>query len=237
MAREAMVSFPTLAGREQAIPATKSFTAQLLNLYLLSLMAAERRGVVDSSEVASLLAEAGRLPSLVAAQLETWEASARSVAEIYRSARSFLYLGRGVHYPIAREGALKLKESAYRHAEGYPSGELKHGPNALVGEGTPLVMIATVDRYSAESVQRYERVVSLMRDLRRQNAAIIAIANAGDETVERCATFTIPVAEASEPLQAICEVIPLQMIAYFIAANDGVDVDHPRNLAKAVLIE
>lgn len=174
---------------------------------------------------------------MIAAQLPLWEASARVVAERYIGSQSLLYLGRGIHYPVAREGALKLKESAYSHAEGYPSGELKHGPNALVSEGTPLVMIATVDRSCAESVQRYEKVLGLMRDLREQEAEIVAICNEGDEDVAACAAHVIPVTAMREPLLAISEVVPLQMMAYFMATLSGVDVDHPRNLAKAVLRE
>jgi len=237
MAREAAVSFPTAAGRERAIPATKSFTAQLMNLRLLALLAAQSNGAIDATEIKALLAEFAGLPVLVAAQLEGWEASVRVVAGRYRKAKNFLFLGRGIHYPIAREGSLKLKESAYLHAEGYPSGELKHGPNALVSEGTPLVMIATVDRSDAESVERYEKVLHLMRDMRAQGAEILAIANTGDAEVAKLATDVIEVQETREPMLAICEVIPLQFLSYFMAINNGIDVDHPRNLTKAVLAE
>jgi glutamine---fructose-6-phosphate transaminase (isomerizing) len=237
MAREATVSFPTEAGRERAIPATKSFTAQLLNLYLLSLLAAASRKAIDAAELKALLAEVAEVPLLVKKQLEGWENSVRTIAEKYGTAKNFLFLGRGVHYPIAREGALKLKESAYLHAEGYPSGELKHGPNALVSEETPLVMVATVDRRDAESVQRYERVLQLMRDMREQGADILAVANTGDKAVEGLATHVIPVEEMREALLPICEVIPLQLLSYFMAINNGIDVDNPRNLTKAVLAE
>jgi glutamine---fructose-6-phosphate transaminase (isomerizing) len=237
MAREATVSFPTEAGRERAIPATKSFTAQLLNLYLLSLLAAESRKAIDAAELKALLAEVAEVPLLVKKQLEGWENSVRTIAEKYGTAKNFLFLGRGVHYPIAREGALKLKESAYLHAEGYPSGELKHGPNALVSEETPLVMVATVDRRDAESVQRYERVLQLMRDMREQGADILAVANTGDKAVEGLAAHVIPVEEMREALLPICEVIPLQLLSYFMAINNGIDVDNPRNLTKAVLAE
>ncbi|MBB5065534.1 SIS domain-containing protein [Granulicella mallensis] len=237
MAKEATVSFPTEAGRERAIPATKSFTAQLLNLYLLSLLAAESRGVLDAAEMEVRLAELRELPASVKAQLPEWESSVRAIAERYKTAKNFLFLGRGVHYPIAREGALKLKESAYLHAEGYPSGELKHGPNALVSEGTPLVMIATVDRNDSESVQRYEKIVQLMRDMREQGANILAIANTGDEVVAELATNVVFVEPAREALLPMLEVITLQLLAYFMAINNGIDVDHPRNLTKAVLAE
>jgi len=237
MEREATVSFPTIAGRERAIPATKSFTAQLLNLYLLALMSAVSRDLMDATELKQRLAEAATLPGQIEAQLRGWEEAMHGVAYQYREAKNFLFLGRGIHYPIAREGALKLKESAYLHAEGYPSGELKHGPNALVAEGTPLVMIATVDHADPDSIQRYEKVVQLMRDMREQHASILAIANTGDETVAALADHTVYVAEMREPLLAICETIPLQLLSYWMAINNGIDVDHPRNLTKAVLAE
>jgi len=237
MELEATVSFPTVAGRERAIPATKSFTAQLLNLYLFSLMSAVSRGTLDASTLKLRLTEVAELPAQIEAQLKGWEQALHSVAYQYRTAKNFLYLGRGIHYPIASEGALKLKESAYLHAEGYPSGELKHGPNALVSEGTPLVMIATVDRSDADSLQRYEKVVQLMRDMREQHASILAIANVGDELIAELADHTVYVAEICEPLLAICEVIPLQLLSYWMAINNGIDVDHPRNLTKAVLAE
>jgi glucosamine--fructose-6-phosphate aminotransferase (isomerizing) len=237
MAREATASFPTEAGRERAIPATKSFSAQLLVLDLLALLAAESRGALDGGELAAYLEELAKLPQLLESQLAGWEAAVRAVSLQYREATSFLFLGRGVHYPIAREGALKLKESAYLHAEGYPSGELKHGPNALVSEGTPLVMLATVDRSDPDSIQRYEKVVHLMRDMRAQGANILAIANTGDETVASLATATISVEPTRESLMTICEIVPLQMFAYFMAIHNGIDVDHPRNLVKAVVQE
>jgi glucosamine--fructose-6-phosphate aminotransferase (isomerizing) len=237
MAAEAGASFPTEAGRERAIPATKSFTAQLLNLYLLSLLAAECREAITAEELRARVAELHQLPGRLAAQLRGWEDAVRSIAAKYRSAKNFLFLGRGVHYAVAREGALKLKESAYLHAEGYPSGELKHGPNALVSEGTPLVMMATVDRSDAESVERYDKVVHLMRDMRAQGADILAIANTGDQAVAALATNVVFVDEMREALLPIAEVVPLQLLAYFMAVDNGIDVDHPRNLTKAVLAE
>jgi glucosamine--fructose-6-phosphate aminotransferase (isomerizing) len=237
MAREAMASFPTEAGRERAIPATKSFTAQLLNLYLLSLLVAESRKSLDETSISEHLQAAASLPELIEMQLKDWQESVHRIAAEYKSASSFLFLGRGVHYPIAREGALKLKESAYLHAEGYPSGELKHGPNALVSDGIPLVMIATVDRSDAGSVERYEKVVLLMEDMRTQGANILAVANTGDDRVAALATHILYVHETREALLPICEVIPLQMFSYFMAINNGIDVDHPRNLVKSVVEE
>src|SRR6201999_2436883 len=149
------------------------------------------------------LEELTALPAKVAAQLSTWETAVRAIVPKYKQASSFLFLGRGVHYPIAREGALKLKESAYIHAEGYPSAELKHGPNALVGDDTPLVMLAARDPHDAESVERYEKVLHLMRDMRAQGATILAIANTGDTEIAALANDTIFVESAREALLPI----------------------------------
>ncbi len=237
MARTARVSFPTQAGRERAVPATKSFTAQLLNLYLLSLLAAQVRGTQTGQDTATLLREAERMPAAIAKQLPGWEESVRSIAHALRDKRSFLFVGRGVHYPIAREGALKLKESAYLSAEGLPSGELKHGPNALLSDSTPLVMLATVDHANPHSVKRYDKVLALLREMRQQGAEIVAIANTGDLAVPRFAHHTIFVNETVEGLLTLAEIIPLQLFAYFMAVQSGIDVDHPRNLSKAVLAE
>jgi glucosamine--fructose-6-phosphate aminotransferase (isomerizing) len=237
MANEAAISFPTAAGRERAVPATKSFTAQLHNIYLLALLAAEELGELTREEVSTRLAELAAVPAAIKAQLPAWAKATEVIAQKYRTSQSFLFLGRDLHYPIAREGALKLKESAYLHAEGYPSGELKHGPNALVAEGTPLVMLATYDPNDAGSVLRYEKVVALMEDMRKQGAEILALANTGDEAVAALASDIIFVAPAREALLPIFETIPLQLLSYFAAIQNGIDVDHPRNLTKAVLAE
>ncbi len=237
MAREATVSFPTEAGRERAVPATKSFTAQLLNLYLLALLGAEVEGKQTPDQLKQRLVELSNVPAKIQAQLASWETNVRNIAGEYRAIKNFLFLGRGVHNPIAREGALKLKESAYLHAEGYPSGELKHGPNALVSEATPLVMIATVDHSDPDSVLRYEKILQLMRDMRGQRANILAISNAGDSAVAELATHVIFVEEAPEALLPLFEVIPLQLFSYFMSINNGIDVDNPRNLTKAVLVD
>ena len=237
MDREALVSFPTLAGPERAVPATKSFTAQLLNVYLLALLSASVRSTLDEPELKHRLAEIAALPDRLSAQIKTWDDAVRRIVELNRSASSFIFLGRGIHYAIALEGALKLKESAYLHAQGYPSGELKHGPNALVTDGTPLIMIATVNAADADSRQRYEKVVQLMRDMREQGATIIALANTGDATVAALATHVLFVEPDREVLMALAEIVPLQLFAYWFAVENGIDVDNPRNLTKAVLAE
>jgi glutamine---fructose-6-phosphate transaminase (isomerizing) len=237
MAREASVSFPTLAGVERAIPATKSFTAQLLVLHLIALLAAESRNALAEPVIAKYLQQLAELADVLDQQMSGWESQVSQLADQYRVFKNFLFLGRGVHYAIAREGALKLKESSYLHAEGYPGGELKHGPNALVSDGTPLVMLATVDHSDVDAVLRHEKTVQLMRDMKAQGANIVAIANEGDTIVAALANVTITVPELPESLLPIAEVVPLQMLSYFMAINNDIDVDHPRNLTKAVVQE
>jgi glucosamine--fructose-6-phosphate aminotransferase (isomerizing) len=235
MASEADVSMPLAAGLERAIPATKSFTCQLAVLYLLALYEGARLGRIDAAGLTAHIAELRALPSKIEAQLDGWRDRMASLANKYRSASTFLYLGRGIHYAIAREGALKLKEASYIHAEGYPSGELKHGPNALVTDRVPLVVLATVDLELDASVLRYEKTLQLLRDMREQGATVIAIANAGDEEVAGMVNDCVAVQPASEHLLPIPEVIPLQLFSYFMALEHGVDVDRPRNLSKAVV--
>jgi glucosamine--fructose-6-phosphate aminotransferase (isomerizing) len=237
MAREAGASLPTVAGSEKAIPATKSFITQLVVLYLLTLSMARLRGRMTAHSVSGLMEQLEILPNLLASSLEIWEKQAYAIAEHTRKVRGFLYLGRGIHYAIAREGALKLKESAYVQAEGYPAGELKHGPNALVSKDAPLVMVATQDRDDPDSVLRYEKTLQLMKEMQAQGAEIIALASEGDAEVPNIAHFTMFVPNASEYLLTMLEVVPLQLLAYFTAILRGIDVDRPRNLVKAVVEE
>lgn len=237
MSRLADCSLPTKAGIERAIPATKSFTTQLLVLSLLSLYAARIRGQMTRAVVESHVRELQAIPDIMAAIMPTWEKQVAHLAGNLQSAEAFLFLGRGVHYPIAREGALKLKESAYLHAEGYPTGELKHGPNALVNPTTPLIALATKDPLAPDSLLRYEKTLNLLRDLKKQSANVISIVTEGDEQIAEFSTHTIAVPRSSEYVAPLYEVVPLQMLAYFIAVNRGIDVDNPRNLSKAVLVE
>jgi glucosamine--fructose-6-phosphate aminotransferase (isomerizing) len=237
MAREATVELDTLAGVELAIPATKSFTTQLTLMLVLALLAARERGAMETDAIETLLVALAGVPESIAAQLPAWERTIAALAPLYNDAQNFLYLGRGVHYAIAREGALKLKESSYLHAEGYPAGELKHGPNALVSAHVPLVVLATVDADDPESLLRYEKTVSLLYDMREQGARVLALANTGDTTVASLATHTIWIEPACESLLPITEVVPLQLFAYTMAVSHGVDVDRPRNLTKAVTTE
>ena len=235
MLREAAAAMPLAAGPELAIPATKSFTCQLTALYLLALYEAHKLGTLDPAEISRRIDELCELPERIHRQLDGWRRQAAALAARYRDAASFLYLGRGVHYAIAREGALKMKESSYVQAEGYPTGELKHGPNALVSEHVPLVALATVDRTLSDSVLRYEKTLQLLDDMRQQGARVIALANTGDREVAALATDCVWVEPASEHLLPIPEVIPLQLFSYQMAIEHGVDVDRLRNLSKAVI--
>ncbi len=237
MATEARASLPVCAGPEKAIPATKSFTGQLMVLYLLALSLAHQRGRMTLNVADSLCAEARQLPELIAEILPLWEQQVRELSPSFRDSNAFLFLGRGVHYAIAREGALKLKESSIIHAEGYPAGELKHGPNALVGPETPLVVLATHDPADRDSVLRYTKVVQLLKDLRKQGASVFALANQGDTEVPQLSRHCVFVPRCNEYLLPICEVVPLQLFAYHIALLHGRNVDRPRNLVKAVVEE
>jgi len=235
MATEADVSMPLAAGVEKAIPATKSFTCQLAVLYVLALYEGTRLGRMDPYVLTDHINELRALPAVLESQLNGWREQTAALARKYSIASTFLYLGRGIHYAIAREGALKLKEASYVHAEGYPVGELKHGPNALVSDRVPLVVLATVDRALPASVMRYEKTLQLLADVKAQRARVIAIANDGDKQVETLANDCILIPKASEYLLPILEVVPLQLFAYFMAIEHGVDVDRPRNLSKAVV--
>ena len=178
-----------------------------------------------------------QLPDAIDANLAKWDSLAQEFAARHFKAEKFLYLGRGVHYAIAREGALKLKEISYAHAEGYPVGELKHGPNALVDETLPVVVLATCDRRDPDSMLRYRRTLDVMKEVRSRRGPLVAVATEGDKEVATIAEHVFYVPAASELLLPIVEVIPLQLFAYHVAVNKGYDVDHPRNLVKAVVTE
>lgn len=237
MAREADASLPTVAGNEVAIPATKSFTTQLAVLHVLSLFLARIGGRLTSHAVATHCEQMARIPHLLESSLAAWEEQVRAIAAELSDARTFLYLGRAIHYSIAREGALKLKESAYVQSEGLPVGELKHGPNALVSAEAPLVVLATRDRNDPDSILRYERTLQLMRDMRGQGARIVSIHVEGDDEAAALSRYSVAVPPADEFLLPILEIVPLQLLAYFTAVQRGINVDAPRNLVKAVVQE
>jgi glucosamine--fructose-6-phosphate aminotransferase (isomerizing) len=235
--REAGAALISGAGPELSIPATKSFTTQLTILYLMALFLARKRGRMTSEVTRSYLQRLMRLPESIEKNLATWDALAEDFGNVHFKAEKFLYLGRGVHYAIAREGALKLKEISYAHAEGYPAGELKHGPNALVDEKLPVVVLATCDHRDPDSVLRYRRTLEVMKEVRSRRGPLVTVATEGDKEVADIAEHVFYVPAAPELLLPIVEVIPLQLFAYHIAVNKGYDVDHPRNLVKAVVTE
>ena len=235
--REAGAALITGAGPELSIPATKSFTTQVTILYLMALFLARKRGRMTSEVTRSYLHRLQRLPDAIQQNLKTWDELAEEFARVHFKAEKFLYLGRGVHYAIAREGALKLKEISYAHAEGYPAGELKHGPNALVDEKLPVVVLATCDHHDPDSVLRYRRTLEVMKEVRSRRGPLVAVATEGDKEAGEIADHVFHVPTAPELLLPIVEVIPLQLFAYHVAVNKGYDVDHPRNLVKAVVTE
>src|SRR6202140_5331094 len=235
--REARAALITGAGPELAVPATKSFTTQVTVLYLMALFLARRRGRMTSEVTRSYLQRLQRLPEAIENNLRTWDELAERVAHKHFRAEKFLYLGRGVHYAIAREGALKLKEISYAHAEGYPAGELKHGPNALVDENLPVVVLATCDRNDPDSVLRYQRTLEVMKEVKSRRGLLVTVATEGDEQVREVADQVFFVPPAPELLLPILEGIPLPLFAYHVAVDKGYDVDHPRNLVKAVVTE
>src|SRR5579864_3620058 len=235
--REAGAALISGAGPELSIPATKSFTTQLTILYLMALFLARKLGRMTSEVTRSYLQRLMRLPASIDKNLSVWDALAAEFGGAHFKAEKFLYLGRGVHYAIAREGALKLKEISYAHAEGYPAGELKHGPNALVDEKLPVVVLATCDHADPDSVLRYRRTLDVMKEVRSRRGPLVAVATEGDREVEAIANHVFYVPAAPELLLPILEVIPLQLFAYHVAINKGYDVDHPRNLVKAVVTE
>ena len=235
--REAGAALITGAGPEKSIPATKSFTTQLTILYLMALFLARKRGRMTSEVTRSYLKRLLDLPQALEKNLSAWDTLAAQFGEVHYHAEKFLYLGRGVHYAIAREGALKLKEISYAHAEGYPAGELKHGPNALVDEKLPVVVLATCDRHDPDSVLRYRRTLDVMKEVRSRRGQLVTVATEGDQEVGTIADQVFYVPPAPELLLPILEVIPLQLFAYHVATRKGYDVDHPRNLVKAVVTE
>lgn len=235
--REASAALLTEAGPERAVPATKSFTAQLTVLYLFALFLARKRGRMTSEVIRTYLARLQEVPAAIEKSLAAWDKQAAQVAKHLQNAKTFLYLGRGVHYAVAREGALKLKEISYVHAEGYPAGELKHGPNALVDEHLPVVTLATCDRSDPDSVLRYQKTVGIMQEVHTRGGTVVAVITESEREAERSANHVFSVPPAPELLLPLLEVIPLQLLAYHIGVLNGCDVDNPRNLVKAVVRE
>ncbi|MEO8100457.1 MAG: glutamine--fructose-6-phosphate transaminase (isomerizing) [Acidobacteriota bacterium] len=234
--REAAGTLITHAGPEIGVASTKAFTCQLTALFLLAMYLGQQRGELDDETSKKLVDQLLHLPSQMEDVLRRDHIYDDLVKALHRST-DFLYLGRGIHFPMALEGALKLKEISYIHAEGYPAGEMKHGPNALIDENLPAVVIATRDFDSASSRVLYEKTLSNIQEVKAREGIVVAIACEGDEEVSKMAQHVISIGTTNELLLPILEVLPLQLLAYHIAVKRGCDVDQPRNLAKSVTVE
>ncbi|MFI5141236.1 MAG: glutamine--fructose-6-phosphate transaminase (isomerizing) [Bacteroidia bacterium] len=219
----------THAGPEIGVASTKAFTAQVTVLTLMALHIAYKKGTIVESRYRQLLYELDTIPEKVERVLKL-DDKIKHIADIYKDARNFLYLGRGYSFPVALEGALKLKEISYIHAEGYPAAEMKHGPIALIDEEMPVVVIATKG-------PNYEKVVSTIQEIKARKGKIIAVVNEGDKEVKKAADYTIEIPETDESLVPLVSVVPLQLLSYHIAVMRGCNVDQPRNLAKSVTVE
>ena len=236
IAREADGVIYTNAGPEISIASTKAFTAQMAVLFLFALYLGQVREKLSKEQVRRYIRELLDLPGKVDTVLQSAPECER-LGEKYHKVQDFLFLGRAIHYPIAMDGALKLKEVSYIHAEGYPTGETKHGPNALIDESLPVVIIATCDRNDPGSVLRYEKNLANIKGFKEQSGRVIAIATQGDEAIRRLADQTIFIPEAPELLSPILEIVPLQLFAYYMTVQKGLDVDRPRYLVKSVMLE
>src|SRR5437660_2679379 len=234
--REAAGTIYTHAGPEIGVASTKAFTGQLTAMYIFALYLAQLRGTMSAEEAKAAVQELTRIPGKLE-HLLTHEEDCEDLAKEYVRSQDFLFLGRGIHYPIALEGALKLKEISYIHAEGYPAGEMKHGPNALIDENLPVVIIATRDPKDELSMVRYEKSMSNLKEVKARSGMVIALATEGDEEIKEAADHVLYIPPAPEELSPILEIVPLQLLAYHIAVRRGCDVDQPRNLAKSVTVE
>jgi glucosamine--fructose-6-phosphate aminotransferase (isomerizing) len=236
--REAAGTVITHAGPEIGVASTKAFTAQLAALLLLASFLGQVRGKLVPAAALKLMQEFTRIPHKMETVLQADESGFyENLARQFFRYTDFLYLGRGIHYPIALEGALKLKEISYIHAEGYPAGEMKHGPNALIDENLPVVVLATRDDSDPESVTRYEKSVSNIQEVKARDGIVISVATEKDHLAREASDHIIELPPAPEILSPLLEIIPLQLLAYHIAVRRGCDVDQPRNLAKSVTVE
>jgi glucosamine--fructose-6-phosphate aminotransferase (isomerizing) len=220
----------TFAGPEIGVASTKAFTSQLVVLYLFTLFMSNLKNTLDNEKIKELLEKLRKLPLQIEALLNSDE-EIKKIVDIYKNKQNSLFLGRGVNFPIALEGALKLKEVSYLHAEGYPAAEMKHGPIALIDKNMPVVFIATKDIYT------YKKVLSNIQEVKARNGIIIAISTQGDEEVKKLADYVISIPKTLYILSSILSVIPLQLLAYYVAVERGLDPDKPRNLSKSVTVE
>ena len=229
IARESHVGAYTHAGPEIGVASTKAFTAQVTLLALIAMSLAEKKGTISKKLFRTLIRELDAIPKKVKLTLNLDEQS-KQIASVYKDVPNCLFMGRGINFPVALEGALKLKEISYIHAEGYPAAEMKHGPIALIDADMPTVVIAI-------KTDQYEKVVSNIQEIKAREGKIIAIVNEGDKVVRKIADHVIEIPEVDERLSPLLTTIPLQLIAYYIAVMRGCHVDQPRNLAKSVTVE
>ncbi|HYE54720.1 MAG TPA: glutamine--fructose-6-phosphate transaminase (isomerizing) [Chitinophagaceae bacterium] len=229
IARSSHAGAYTHAGPEIGVASTKAFTAQLAVLTMIALKIAKEKGTIDQQRYQYLINELHEVPGKVKIALDSHE-HIKQLAEKYKNARDFLYLGRGYNFPVALEGALKLKEISYIHAEGYPAAEMKHGPIALVDENLPVVFVATEDSY-------HEKVLSNMQEIKARKGRILSVITEGDESAAGLSGDVMTVPKTDELVSPLLTVIPLQLLAYYIGVAKGCDVDKPRNLAKSVTVE
>jgi len=229
LSRETDAGVVTHAGPEIGVASTKAFTAQVVVLTLMAIALGRRRGTLPPERAEALIEELARIPQKIASILEQ-EPAIKALADRFTYAPNFLYLGRSFNFPVALEGALKLKEISYIHAEGYPAAEMKHGPIALIDRLMPVVVLATTSHTS-------EKMISNIEEVRARNGRVIAVTTPGQEEVKRLAEFVVEIPATDDALAPLLAVIPLQLLAYHIAVNRGCDVDQPRNLAKSVTVE
>lgn len=229
ISRETHSGSYTHAGPEIGVASTKAFTTQITVFVMLTLRLAKAKGTIDEKEYMRYLSELKRIPNQIEHALTT-ENTLKEIASVFKDARNFLYLGRGYNFPVALEGALKLKEISYIPAEGYPAAEMKHGPIALIDESVPVVVIATESEY-------YDKVVSNIQEIKARKGKIIAVVMKNDKVVRNLADYVIEIPRISEPLSPLITTIPLQLLSYHIAVMLGRNVDQPRNLAKSVTVE
>jgi glucosamine--fructose-6-phosphate aminotransferase (isomerizing) len=236
LTRESHGAVLTHAGPEIGVASTKAFTSQMTVLYLLALYLGQQRGTLSERESLEHVRALNGLPVKMETLLGCDDQVDKLAREFHR-AQDFLYLGRGINFPIALEGALKLKEISYIHAEGYPAGEMKHGPNALIDEDLPVVVVSTRDESNAASKLRYEKTLSNMVEVKSRDGKVIAVVTEGDSQVREIADHVIEIPQASDLISPILSIVPLQLLAYHIGVRRGCDVDQPRNLAKSVTVE
>jgi glucosamine--fructose-6-phosphate aminotransferase (isomerizing) len=236
LTRESHGTILTHAGPEIGVASTKAFTSQMTVLYLVALYLAQQRGLLTEQQSLEHVQALSSLPVKLETVLSC-DDQVEKLAREFQRAQDFLYLGRGINFPVALEGALKLKEISYIHAEGYPAGEMKHGPNALIDEDLPVVVVSTRDRTNEASKLRFEKTLSNMVEVKARDGVVIAIVTEGDTESRQIADRVIEIPEASDLISPILSIVPLQLLAYHIGVRRGCDVDQPRNLAKSVTVE